>query len=168
MILPFLTQNITYAWQVVSICCKSSAYEQAKLVKCFHSYYFLLKHEKKKIHLCVFNQFSIVLPVKHNTHFIFIFLSDIYVLAINECDQTIKTFWVSECGPLKFLFLTNRLKYRFLSPRPLSDFGDENEGDKMWVYVIKNCSPPCSIPEHRACSIPKPVLYMYMKKWYLT
>ena len=45
MILPFLTQNVMHAWQVVSICCKSSAYEQAKLVKCFQFYYFLLNRE---------------------------------------------------------------------------------------------------------------------------
>ena len=33
---------------VKSFCCKSSAYEQAKLVKCFQFNYFLLKREKKK------------------------------------------------------------------------------------------------------------------------
>ena len=33
------------------------------------------------------------------------------------------------------IFLTSWLGYRFLNPRPLSDFEEENEGDKMWVYV---------------------------------
>ena len=48
MILPFLTQKLRtlYAWQVISICCKRSVYEQAKLVECFQFYYFLLKCKK--------------------------------------------------------------------------------------------------------------------------
>ena len=44
--LPFLT-HVTHVWQVISICCKSCAYEQAKLDKCFQFYYFLLKRAKK-------------------------------------------------------------------------------------------------------------------------
>ena len=51
MILPFLTQKVTHARQVISICCKSSAYEQAKY------------------HLSVFHQFSIYIiqtPILHN------------------------------------------------------------------------------------------------------
>ena len=59
MILPFLTQKVMHACQVISICCKSSAYEQANLVNCLQSYYFLLnvkkkKKKKKKFHLCIF------------------------------------------------------------------------------------------------------------------
>ena len=61
--LPFLTKKVTHAWQVVSVCCRSSAYEEAKLVKCFQFYFFLLKREKnKQISIyAFFNQFSIVL-----------------------------------------------------------------------------------------------------------
>ena len=48
------------AWHVISICCKSSAYEQAKLVKCFQFYHFLCKCEKKHISIyAFFNQLSI-------------------------------------------------------------------------------------------------------------
>ena len=43
MILPFLTQKVTHAWQVISICLWTG-----KIVNCFQFYYFLLKREKKK------------------------------------------------------------------------------------------------------------------------
>ena len=50
--------EVTHAWQVISNCRKSSAYEQAKLVKWFQFYYFLLKREKNpqktNFHLYVF------------------------------------------------------------------------------------------------------------------
>ena len=67
MILPFLTQKVMHAWQAISICCKSSAYEQTKLVKCFQSYHFSPQAWTKQISNYVFfNQFSIIqLTVKN-------------------------------------------------------------------------------------------------------
>ena len=48
MILPFLSQKFTHDWQVSSIYCKSSPYEQAKQFNDFQFYYFPFKPEKKQ------------------------------------------------------------------------------------------------------------------------
>ena len=57
MILPFLSQKCTHDWQVNSICCKSSPYEQAKQFSDFP-----FKPEKKtQIKIYAFlNHFNIV------------------------------------------------------------------------------------------------------------
>ena len=68
MILPFLTQKVTHTWQVISICCKSSAYEQAKIVFNF----IIFSSNMKKIKfpsMRFFNQFSIFyLNIHVNIH----------------------------------------------------------------------------------------------------
>ena len=119
MILPFLTQKVTHVWQGISICCKSSAYEQAKLVKCFQFYYVLLKREKKnQISIYVFfNQFSMSTWKPDQTglqvnisFWRFIFLTHFHIrsrqLKIGISDINMKFTWFdisSPTGKLKAL-----------------------------------------------------------------
>ena len=64
MILPFLSQKFTHDWQVNSICCKSSLYEQAKEFNDFRFYYFPFKPEKNTNKIYAFlNHFSIYMQV---------------------------------------------------------------------------------------------------------
>ena len=48
MILQFVSPKFAHDWQVNSICCKSSPYEQAKEFNDFQFYYVPFKPEKKK------------------------------------------------------------------------------------------------------------------------
>ena len=55
-----LFQNFIHDWQVRSICCKSSPYEQAKEFNDFQFYYFPFKPETTQIKIHAFlNNFSI-------------------------------------------------------------------------------------------------------------
>ena len=59
MILPFLSQTFTHDWQVNSICCKSSPYEQVKECNDFQFCYFPFKPEKTQINIYAFlNHFN--------------------------------------------------------------------------------------------------------------
>ena len=62
VILPFLSQKFTLDWQVNSICCNSSPYDQAKEFNDFQFYYFPFKPEKKNTNknLCVFKSFQYI------------------------------------------------------------------------------------------------------------
>ena len=61
MILPFLSQKLTHDWQVQSICCNSSPYEEPKEFNDFNFTIFLQTRKETQIKIYAFlNHFSIL------------------------------------------------------------------------------------------------------------
>ena len=107
IILPFLSQKFTHDWQVNSICCKSSLYEQAKEFNDFRFYYFPFKPENTHKIYVFLNHFSIYMQV-NDLYFMVqwfcliswrLWWTNIIIGILDPCDTNIfhiKCVWVSD------------------------------------------------------------------------